>query len=226
MRRNPRSKLGLAALLVFAAGCGTHYEASAPLPTATVPITATATASAIATATQSPTRTPTAVPTSTLTATRTQQPTSTRTPTRTLSATPTSTAPPTLTATQTPGAAVRLDLDIRWSADVELHVSGNDVAAKLTLNDGREVAVAAMTFEGSGRLHVLPEADAVLYAAKFTSPPLAGGRCGAEPVSLSLTLVRRGSNDRVAGGIAAYCGADTYSGTPARVLRLSGSLPH
>jgi hypothetical protein len=120
--------------------------------------------------------------------------------------------------------AGRLDLDIRWSADVVIRVAGRDLTAKVTLSDAREVAVAGVVLEGMGNVHDFPEADAVLYTARFASPPVAGGRCGSEPSSLSLTLFRRGGNDHVAGGIAVYCGANTYSGNPARMLRLAGLL--
>jgi hypothetical protein len=138
----------------------------------------------------------------------------------------TSTPSLTPTATRLPGVemAGRLDLDIRWSADVVIRVVGRDLTAKLTLNDARKVAVAGVALEGMGNVHDFHEADAVLYTARFTSPPVADGRCGSQPVSLSLTLLRRGGNDRVAGGIAVYCGADAYSGIAARMLRLSGLL--
>ena len=121
--------------------------------------------------------------------------------------------------------AGRLDLDIRWSADVVIRVVERDLTATVTLSDARAVAGAGVALQGVGNVHDFPEADAVLYAAKLASPPLADGRCGAEPSSLSLTLFRRGGNDRVAGAIAVYCGANTYSGIPARMLRLAGVLP-
>jgi len=119
----------------------------------------------------------------------------------------------------------RLDLDIRSSADVALRVVDKDIFATLTLSNTREVAVAGVALEGTGNVYGFPEADAVLYAAKFASPAVADGRCGTEPTSLSLTLFRRAGNDHVAGGIAVYCGANNYAGAPARMLRLSGALP-
>jgi hypothetical protein len=137
-----------------------------------------------------------------------------------------STPTPTPTPAITPVAmAARLDLDIRWSADVVNRVAGADLTATMTLSDTREVAPAGVALEGTGNVHLFPEADAVLYTARFALPPLADGRCAAQPVSLSFTLFRRGENPHVAGGIAAYCGADTYSGIPVRILRLSGVLP-
>jgi len=119
----------------------------------------------------------------------------------------------------------RLDLDIRWSADVAIQVAGKDLTASVTLTDAREVAAAGVALEGTGNVHAFPEADAVLYTARLASPPVDGGRCGSQPVSLALTLFRRGGNGHVAGGIAVYCGADTYAGNPARMLRLAGVLP-
>jgi hypothetical protein len=200
-RSSRRLALGLACLLFVAAGCGDGDGNANPKTTPTN----------TATATPIPTATPTL--------------TTTVTPTPTQTATATATAAPTPTATP-PGVemAGRLDLDIRWSADVTIRVVGRDLTAKLTLGDTRKVAIAGAALEGVGKVHDFPEADAVLYAARFASPSVADGRCGSAPVSLSLTLFRRGANDSVEGGIAAYCGTDTYSGTPARMLRLSGVL--
>jgi len=120
--------------------------------------------------------------------------------------------------------AGRLDLDIRWSADLVIRVVGKNLTVQLTPSDAREVVVAGVALEGAGTVHEFTEADAVLYTARFASPAVPGGRCGPEPTSLSLTLFRRGGNQHAAGGIAVYCGADTFSGIPARMLRLSGVL--
>lgn len=190
--------LGLVWLVCVAAGCGSEDAVTMPNNTPTS------------------TRTPTATPTFTSTPTHTPMPTTTATATDT----------PTPTATSVPGVemAGRLDLDIRWNADVVLRAVGRDLTAKVTLSDAREVAVASVALEGTGTIHAFPEADAVFYTARFVSPPVAGGRCGAAPISLSLALFRRSGNDHVEGGIAAYCGANTYSGIPARMLRLAGVL--
>jgi hypothetical protein len=136
-------------------------------------------------------------------------------------ATPINTPTPTPTPVEMTG---RLDLDIRWSADVAIRVAGRDLTAQVTLSDAREVAVAGVALDGHGTAHEFPEANAVLYAARLASPPVADGRCGSQPVSLSLTLFRREGNDHVAGGIAVYCGANTYAGIPVRMLRLAGVL--
>jgi hypothetical protein len=189
--------LGLLCVLLLAAGCGGESETVAITPTSTPTITAIPTPTPPPTSTTAPTTTPT------------------------ITAIPSQTPTPTLPPTEMAG---RLDLDIRWSADVVIRVTARDLTAKVTLSDAREVVVAGVALEGMGAVHDFPEADAVLYTARLASPPVADGRCGSEPVSLSLTLLRRGRNDHVAGGIAVYCGADAYSGIPARMLRLAGTL--
>jgi hypothetical protein len=196
--------LGLVCLLFVAAGCGEgngHTNAQAT-PTKTSTVTSTPTSTPTLTATVTSTPTPTPIPTTT-------------------------SAPiPTPTPTTMPGVELsgRLDLDIRWSVDVVLRVVGTDLSARVTLSDAREVAVAGVALEGAGTVDDFPEADAVLYTARLASPPVADGRCGSQPTSLSLTLFRRGGNDHVAGGIAVYCGANIYTGVPARMLRLAGVL--
>lgn len=144
------------------------------------------------------------------------------TPTPTQTVTPSPIPTPTNTPVVMSG---RLDLDIRWNAEVVLRASGDDLVATLTLNDEREVVAANAPLEGVGKVQAYPEADAILYTARFDAAPLTAGRCGSQPVALSLTLFRRQRGDAVSGGIAAYCGGDTQSGNPARMLRLSGSLP-
>jgi|SRR5579862_141620 len=224
--------LGLAWLVLFAAGCGDdNSSAAVPTSTATSTRTSTATPPTPVTSTPTGTSTPTPIPTATLT----PVPTATAIPSATPSVTPTPTPVPTNTVTFTstptptptlPGVALtgQLDLDIRWTAAVVLRVVGKDIIAQFTPNDAREFFVAGVPLDGTGEVHDFPEADAVLYAAKFASPAVTGGRCGSAPTSVSLTLLRRGTNDRVAGGLAVYCGADTYSGTAARVLHLAGTL--
>jgi hypothetical protein len=118
-----------------------------------------------------------------------------------------------------------LDLEIRDRAEVVLETTGERLRAKLTLTSGFGVAPAGELVSGDGFVEAFPEADATLYTARFSLPP-AAGPCGAEPVSLALSLHRSGKNTRVAGSLTAYCGADRWHGVPARTpLRLSGTLP-
>jgi len=120
-----------------------------------------------------------------------------------------------------------LALEIRDTADIEI-VPGSDgvtMTVTLSLSSGFGVAPEAEPLSGQGRIEPLPEAGATLYTAKLAGPAQSDGPCGAEPVSLALSLHRQGANAPVHGGLSAYCGADQYYGVPVRVLRLAGELP-
>ncbi len=223
-----RTAIALGALLLFVSACSTDLR----------PVTIPQSPTPVRTPASSPRNTPvptdSAVPSSTPTLTPTHPPTpaaATYTASPSPTATSTDTAIPTLTSTpapsSTPGVemAARLDLDIRWTADVVLGVIGDEVTAKVTLSDARGVAKAGVMLEGSGKVFDFPESDGLLYTARLVSPAVPGGRCAGQPVSMSLALFRRGTNARVAGGMAVYCGAGTWSGPPVRMLRLSGSMP-
>lgn len=116
-----------------------------------------------------------------------------------------------------------LAVEIRMAVDVTL-VPGGDVT--LAFGDGDFGVVDAGT-KLSARVLVerLPEAGTTMYNAVFAAPKRSGSPCGDQPMTLALSLIRRGENDRVGGGLTAYCGSGVTSGTPARILRLSGSLP-
>lgn len=116
-----------------------------------------------------------------------------------------------------------LAVDIRSSAHVTLSLTGDELGATIAMDKGFGVAPAGL--EGKGTVERFPEARTVLYAARFDAPADLEGPCGAEPVSLALALHRRGDNTRVGGSLTAYCGAATWYGVPAKVLRLSGDLP-
>lgn len=142
-------------------------------------------------------------------------------------ATPAATSTPTAVPTATPTPielSARLDLDIRWSADVALRLSGDDLTVHVTPSDSRDVLAPGVMLEGTGRVERFPESEALLYTATLPSAAFAPGRCGAESMSLALSLFRRGSNQHVSGSLAVYCGT-TPSGDPARMLRLAGALP-
>ncbi len=119
-----------------------------------------------------------------------------------------------------------LDVDIRESAQLLVESRGAELRLRLTLSRGFGVAKDSITLAGNGKLERFPEADVALFTAKFAGPPVAGGPCGAEPVSLALALHRRGTARRVSGSLTAYCGKNVWSGVPARnPLRLSTSAP-
>jgi len=117
-----------------------------------------------------------------------------------------------------------LSVDIRETAHVVLTVAGSDLKASVKLSRGYGVAPAG-ALEGAGSVEAFPEAEMTLYTARFDAPADPGGPCGAEPVSLALSLHRRGDDAHVGGSLAAYCGQGVWHGVPARMLRLAGDLP-
>ncbi|MBW2522801.1 MAG: hypothetical protein JRI23_01435 [Deltaproteobacteria bacterium] len=120
-----------------------------------------------------------------------------------------------------------LSLELRDSATVEIVVpsDGSPTTVTLSLDRGFGVAPAGSPLSASGTVEAFPEASLTLYTAKLSAPAEPSGPCGAEPISLALTLSRQGKNAMVVGGLSAYCGADRWHGNPRRVLRLSGELP-
>ena len=111
-------------------------------------------------------------------------------------------------------------------ANVELSALDDALSAKVRLSKGFGVAPQDAELLGKGRVESFPEADLVLYTAKLSLEPTAGGPCGSEPVSLALSLYRRGNAERVGGALTPYCGRDVWHGVPARApLRITGKLP-
>ncbi|MEZ4222981.1 MAG: hypothetical protein R3B13_18705 [Polyangiaceae bacterium] len=118
-----------------------------------------------------------------------------------------------------------LDLDIRDHADITLALEGDTVSLTLRVSKGFGVLPAGTEVRGAGRVEHFPEAELTLYTAKIALPSTASGPCGEEPVSVALSLYRRGSSERVGGALTPYCGKDTWFGTPARApLRITGRL--
>ena len=118
-----------------------------------------------------------------------------------------------------------LDLEIRDQAVVNISELANSVEVTVKLTKGHGVVADGAALTGAGRIARYPEADAVLYTARFDAPAVPEGRCGSEPVSLALSLHADADNSLVAGSLTAYCGADRWYGLPAREpLRLRGSF--
>ncbi|MFT3770566.1 MAG: hypothetical protein QM820_34500 [Minicystis sp.] len=118
-----------------------------------------------------------------------------------------------------------LDVDIREKAHVELTTVGTDVTVSVSLTKGYGIAPAASEIKGTARVEAFPEADLTLYTARLDAPADPSGPCGMNPVSLALSLHRRGKDAHVGGSLTAYCGAGVSHGTPARLLRLAGDMP-
>jgi len=123
-----------------------------------------------------------------------------------------------------------LAVDIRQTVDVALTPGGESGAstfdAVLAFGDGDfQYFDAQTTFHATVTAETFPEAQATMYAATFSAPARASSPCADQPLSLALSLVRRGNNARVGGGLTVYCGEGKTSGVPARVFRLTGDLP-
>ena len=118
-----------------------------------------------------------------------------------------------------------LDMDIRYSAHVELDVTGTNLDASVTLSNGLDVAPVGQRLQGKGHVEAFLEADATLYTATFAAPASPAGPCAAQPVTLALSLHRQGKNKHVGGALTAYCGAGVTHGVPANLMRLAGDMP-
>jgi hypothetical protein len=116
----------------------------------------------------------------------------------------------------------QLAVDIRDTADVVLTITEGKIDASLTLSKG--FGVAGGTLKGSGTVEAFPEAGTTLYTAKIDAPADPSGPCKDAPISLALSLHRRGSDAHVNGALTAYCGKSVWHGVPARLLRLGGDL--
>lgn len=117
-----------------------------------------------------------------------------------------------------------LDLDIRDKATVTIEADGESSRVTLTASKGFGVLPQGVALTGAGSIERFPEADGTLYTARLSGPKTDGGPCGDQPVSIGFSLHRDESNARVSGGMAVYCGASVWHGTPVRMLRLAGSL--
>ena len=125
------------------------------------------------------------------------------------------------------GWAGQLDVDVRAQADVSISAPSVDgvvdIVIQLPLKDA-----AGLVPDGKlatrGVIERFPETQSVLTTAKIALPAVADGPCAAQPISLALTLHRRGDDARFAGGLMAYCGANHFYGVPAKMLRLTGTL--
>ena len=118
-----------------------------------------------------------------------------------------------------------LSLELRDSAELQIASDdGVNSTVTITLSEGFGFAPANTTLEAPGRIEPFPEANSTLYWAKLDAPGTCYGRCVNDSVSLAMSLYREGNNAIVLGGLSAYCGANTWHGTPKRVLRLNGPL--
>lgn len=121
-----------------------------------------------------------------------------------------------------------LGVDIRGHAELSLSIPVSAApSVELTVDSVNAAGLLPATtkLSAGARVEAFPENDSVLYSAKFSQPAVSGGPCGDQPISLSLSLHRRGAVTRVGGSLTAYCGKDHFFGVPVKMLRLSGELP-
>lgn len=124
-------------------------------------------------------------------------------------------------------AEVVLDLDLEIETIETVHVevvrTGDVLEATLTASRGWGVAPDGEAVGGPARIDAYPEAGGSITTARLAGPAIADGPCGDAPVSLALALHRDDDTTFVAGGLTAYCGADSWHGVPPiEPLRISG----
>ncbi len=115
-----------------------------------------------------------------------------------------------------------LSLELRYRATVDVVREGANLDVAFVPQASFELLEVGRRYDGIGRIEEFPEAHARLYTAGFDAPAIASGPCGARPISLALSLSRRGDDPALAGSLAAYCGQGVFSGTPVRIFRLAG----
>lgn len=144
---------------------------------------------------------------------------------------PTSTTPPgddTAGTTAGPEPTIvfeaTLALETTCVVEIVLTQTGDDLQASVTPSEGFGVAADGATLTGPARIDTFPEAGATLYTARLGGATVSDGRCGDAPVSLALALHLDADATFLAGGLTAYCGADTWFGVPIiEPLRISGT---
>lgn len=117
-------------------------------------------------------------------------------------------------------ATLALELRDSVAFGLELRPDGTTF---VTLDPSAGYGVLPAHLEGPGQVSAFPEANGVLYSARFSLPPDASGPCGSEAIALALSVYRPNLGSRIAGALSAYCGTRA-TGVPARVLRVSGTL--
>jgi len=134
------------------------------------------------------------------------------------------------TTTVGPEPDVVLELDLEIEAIETVHVevvrTGDIHEATLVASRGWGVAPDGEAVTGPARIDAYPEAGGSITTARLAGPPIPDGPCGDAPVSLALSLHRDDDTTFVAGGLTAYCGADTWYGVPPiEPLRISSGGP-
>ncbi|HPM75540.1 MAG TPA: hypothetical protein PK961_00515 [bacterium] len=129
-------------------------------------------------------------------------------------------APPPL---ETGRFLLHMDFETDFRAHLRLvQYSDDTFTGQFLPKQSFDVITADVPLEGAGKMIRFPEALGRMIVLKFQGPAVSGGKCGDLPVSYSLALTAKEDNGYLVGGLTAYCGANTFYGRPARVMRLSG----
>jgi hypothetical protein len=116
-----------------------------------------------------------------------------------------------------------LALEVQFAATLKmaLYPDGH-LNVALIPQQGFDVLSAGAALLGSGETRLFPEANARMIALLLNGPSVPGGKCGDQPISYAVSLTATLANPYMVGALTAYCGANTYTGEPARVMRLAG----
>lgn len=130
------------------------------------------------------------------------------------------------TADPAPVVVLDVELELEMKDSIEIVVATIGTAVEVTIDPSDGFGVVQGTLVGPGRIDDYPELGAMLYTATFEQPAIADGPCADQPISLALAIHRKDDGEILAGGLTAYCGADTYFGVPAiEPLRIFGRMP-
>ncbi len=116
-----------------------------------------------------------------------------------------------------------LAIEVQFQATLKLAQNPNgNLTAAFIPQQGFDVLLAGTTLLGSGQLWSIPEANGRMVMLRLNGPAAPNGPCGNNPISYAVSLTAKASNAYMVGGLTAYCGANTFTGSPARVMRLAG----
>lgn len=127
----------------------------------------------------------------------------------------------------TPPEAQEFRFDLSWEVEftatlVLRQYADNTLEGRFVPAQGFDVIRANTPLDGTGKLLEFPETFGRMITLKMQGPVLNREPCNDQPISYSLTLTAKENNGYLIGSVAAYCGADNYSGRVARVMRISG----
>jgi hypothetical protein len=116
-----------------------------------------------------------------------------------------------------------LKLEVDFDATLRTKVFADEtLEAVLTPASSFDVLTAGTALRGTGKVLHFPESGWNIVTLKLDGAAVPGGKCGNQAMSYSVSLTVKDGNAYHVGGLTAYCGANTFTGRSARVMRLSG----